>query len=140
MAEVEQPDGRGRVDGYGICEAPARQAGRTVHGAGGDPAVAQGELAWLPPAGRYIPAAVDVTGRQPVLPADATAGELLVTRSPSPDGGHVATLWLCVRGCGSGYTPGDPAYWAEVLLGPRFPGTGASPADPGGRIEGSPGS
>lgn len=82
------------------------------------------ELAPLAPGDRFLPRAVDVAAERPRLPADAEGGELLVTRSPSPDGGHVCTLWFCVRGAGSGYSPDDPAYWAEVLLGPRFPGGG----------------
>jgi hypothetical protein len=82
------------------------------------------ELPPLPPSSRFLPEAVDVDGERPALPADAQGGELLVTRSPSPDGGYVCTLWFCVRGAGNGYSPDDPAYWAEVLLGPRFPGGG----------------
>ena len=139
MADVDHPGIFGRVDGYNLYEAPQRQARRPEPDAAGDAVLERGELAWLPPAGRYTPTAVNVAVSRPVLPADAKGGELLVARSPSPDGGHVATLWLCVRGAGSGYTPGDPAYWAQVLLGPRFPGTAGDAPDGAAGSDGSRG-
>lgn len=52
------------------------------------------------------------------MPASANGGELLVTHSASPDGGQVATLWLCVRAPAAGTRPAIPRTGAGSLRAP----------------------